>query len=329
MSQLNDVVVVSLDVRIWSGRRKLRPEDLTASGKLPPKDLVSLGSKKIYDPKALKPFAELKRRAETLCQSIGIRFARAYAVPKAELKAVVENLNVLSEKFNQARDAFLSTYDEELTRWKQQHPGYERLIETELLPKTVVGTKFAFGYDMFAINAVEGDAELAQLLEKGGAGSLTLGLVGTLYQDVASEARAFVKASLVGRHEVTQKFLRPVRAIRDKLAGLSFLDPAITPLVASIDDVLLAVPKKGKISGTSLAALRGVVTLLTDPGEMRSHGQLILEGREKGLLGEAAPDQGEIAIEVLPVEEIAQPAVESGEPRPPEPSRARRVSAFW
>lgn len=29
---LNDVIVVSLDVRIWSGRKKLRPEDLTASG---------------------------------------------------------------------------------------------------------------------------------------------------------------------------------------------------------------------------------------------------------------------------------------------------------
>ena len=62
---LNDVIVVSLDVRIWSGRKKLRPEDLTTSGRLPPKDLVSLGSKKIFDPKALKPFAEVKRKAET------------------------------------------------------------------------------------------------------------------------------------------------------------------------------------------------------------------------------------------------------------------------
>jgi Protein of unknown function (DUF3150) len=56
MSVLQDVVVVSLDVHIWSGRKKLRPEDLTVSGKLPPKDLVSLGSKKIFDPRALKPF---------------------------------------------------------------------------------------------------------------------------------------------------------------------------------------------------------------------------------------------------------------------------------
>ena len=74
---LTDVIVVSLDVRIWSGRKKLRPEDLTTSGRLPPKDLVSLGSKKIFDPKALKPFVDVKRRAETRCQAIGVRFARS------------------------------------------------------------------------------------------------------------------------------------------------------------------------------------------------------------------------------------------------------------
>ena len=246
---LQDVIVVSLDVRIWSGRKKLRPEDLTASGRLPPKDLVSLGSKKIFDPKALKPFVELKRRAETRCQAIGVRFARAFAIPKAAAKSVIEELNRLAENFKQVREAFLATYDEEVTRWKAQHPGYERLIEAELLPKAFVGSKFAFGYDVFAINAVDGDHELAALMEQGGAGNLTLGLTGALYEEVASESREFVRQSLTGRHAVTQKFLRPVRAIREKLAGLAFLDPAIAPLVESIDEVLASAPTKGKIDG--------------------------------------------------------------------------------
>ena len=87
---------------------------------------------------------------------------------------------------------------------------------------------------------------------------------------------------MIGRDEVTQKFVRPVRAIRDKLAGLSFLDPGIAPLVGSIDEVLAAVPRKGKISGPSLAALRGVVTLLTDPVKMREHGKMMLEGNRGG-----------------------------------------------
>ena len=38
------ITLVMLDIRIWSGRKKLRPEDLHLSGgEIPPEDLVSLG----------------------------------------------------------------------------------------------------------------------------------------------------------------------------------------------------------------------------------------------------------------------------------------------
>lgn len=325
---LNDVIVVSLDVRIWSGRKKLRPEDLTASGRLPPKDLVSLGSKKIFDPKALKPFVDVKRRAEARCQAVGVRFARAFAIPKAAAKSVIAEFNGLAENFGKLREAFLATYDEELARWKAQHPGYERLIEAELLPKAMVGSKFAFGYDVFAINAVDGDGELATLMEQGGAGNLTLGLAGALYDEVAAESREFVRQSLAGRNAVTQKFLRPVRAIREKLAGLAFLDPAIGPLVGSIDEVLAATPKKGKIDGASLAALRGVVMLLTDPAQMREHGHLVLRGEAKGLL-----DDAQSFAQSGSSREISAPEPEAQEVDGLIPATktvpAQRPSAFW
>lgn len=327
-SALNDVIVVSLDVRIWSGRKKLRAEDLMASGRLPPKELVSLGSKKIFDPRALKPFVEVKRRAETRCQAIGIRFARAFAIPKIAAASVVAELNELVETFKRLREAFLATYDEEVARWKAQHPGYERLIEAELLPKAGVGSKFAFGYDVFAINAVEGEGELAALLARGGTGNLTQGLVGTLYEEIAGESREFVRQSLAGRDVVTQKFLRPVRAIREKLAGLAFLDPAIGPLVDTIDAVLAGTPKKGKIDGTSLAGLRGVVMLLTDPARMREHGHRVLCGESSRALSlpdsaaaSPAQDLGSVpAAETLPTQ-VPCPA--------PNPVPVPRPAAFW
>jgi hypothetical protein len=311
---LHDVVVVSLDVRIWSGRKQLRPEDLTASGRLPPKDLVSLGSKRLCDPRALQPFREVKRAAEARCQGIGVRFARAFAIPRTAAKAVLAELNALAEQFKQARTVFLATYDEELARWKAQHPGYERLIEAELLPKTAVLSKFVFGYEVFAINGVDGDGELAALLEQGAAGNLVIGLAGTLYQEVARDAREFVRQSLTGRDEVTQKFLRPVRAIRQKLAGLAFLDPGIEPLVGSIDEALAAVPKKGRIDGASLSTLRGVVTLLTDPERMREHGRLLREASRQDARG-SAPD--------------APPTGEPTELPLGAPIRTPRVRAFW
>jgi Protein of unknown function (DUF3150) len=325
---LNDVIVVSLDVRIWSGRKKLRPEDLTASGRLPPKELVSLGSKKIFDPRALKPFIDVKRRAETRCQAIGVRFARAFAIPKAAAKSVIVELNDLAERFRQVRDAFLASYDEQLTRWKAQHPGYEHLIEAELLPKTWVGSKFAFCYDVFAINAVQGDDELAALMEQGGAGNLTQGLTGALYDEVASDSRQFIRQSLIGRHEVTQKFLRPVRAIRAKLAGLAFLDPGIAPLVGSIDEVLACTPTKGKIDGASLAMLRGVVTLLTDPAQMRTHGRMVLEGNGQGLLVATRATDEEVASEAAARPGQLDQGCDAAVPTTKTP-RAQRASAFW
>jgi Protein of unknown function (DUF3150) len=323
---LNDVVVVSLDVRIWSGRKKLRPEDLTASGRLPPEELVSLGSKRLCDPRSLQPFLDLKHRAEARCQAIGVRFAHAFAIPRASAKLVLAELNGLAEEFRQVRAAFLAAYDEELARWKAQHPGYEHLIEAELLPKAMLRSKFAFGYDVFAINAVDGDGELAALMEHGGTGNLTRGLVGALYQEVAAESREFVRQSLAGRDQVTHKFLHPVRAIRDKLAGLAFLDPGIAPLVGSIDEVLAMVPKKGRIDGASLAALRAVVTLLTDPATMREHGRLVRAGG-----GQRAPGGSEAVVGEAPDASEAAERDQAMEPAllPPASAKPQRLRAFW
>jgi len=50
MQVLDRLVAVNLDVRIWSGRKKLTAEDLSLGTDVPPEDLVSLGSKRVCDP---------------------------------------------------------------------------------------------------------------------------------------------------------------------------------------------------------------------------------------------------------------------------------------
>lgn len=59
MSALTEITdqltLVVLGIRIWSGRKKLRAEDLHLSdGEIPPEELVSLGSKRVCDPEPLK-----------------------------------------------------------------------------------------------------------------------------------------------------------------------------------------------------------------------------------------------------------------------------------
>lgn len=49
---LSKLLLVDLNVSIWSGRKKLRAEDLGVDLNLPPSELASLGSKRITDPDA-------------------------------------------------------------------------------------------------------------------------------------------------------------------------------------------------------------------------------------------------------------------------------------
>ena len=74
------IVLVMLGISIWSGRKKLKPEDLNLlDGEIPPEELVSLGSKRVCDPEPLKPFHRLKQSAERACLRVGTRFLGADA----------------------------------------------------------------------------------------------------------------------------------------------------------------------------------------------------------------------------------------------------------
>lgn len=87
-------------------------------------------------------------------------------------------------------------------------------------------------------------------------------------------------------------------------------------------------PRKGKISGPSLAALRGVVTLLTDPAKMREHGKMMLEGSSRGLLGDPDAIQAEVVTEAEHTCETNGQG--DGPPLPAaKPVPLTRVSAFW
>ncbi len=275
MEALKDVLVFSLFFRIWSGRKKLRPEDLVVGGGLPPEQLVSLGSKKVFSPEDIKPFHEVKRRAETTCASKGVRFVKGFAIPKVRAEEVAKELKGLMKEFDEAKTSFLASYVEERERWGQQFPEYRHIIERDVLSRAQVATRLGCGFQVFSVNAPEGDvAEMAY----GGTTGLQDSLSAQLFIEVAAAARDLVKRSLDGRAEVTQKFLRPLRAIKAKLECLAFLDAAVDPVIAEIDSVLGAMPRAGKIAGRDLAALRGVCALLSDPGRMRAHGGRVVAG---------------------------------------------------
>jgi hypothetical protein len=104
------------------------------------------------------------------------------------------------------------------------------------------------------------------------------GLGNTLFQEVARTADEAWRKSFAGKQEISIKALSPIRTLRRKLAGLSFVEPRVTPVLDLLDTGLASLPTKGAITGASLVMAQGLVCLLRDPTVLVEHGQRIIEG---------------------------------------------------
>ena len=272
---LKSLVAVRLDVAIWSARRKLTAADF-GSTHLPPEKLASLGSKKICDPDALKVFATLKGRAVSLLDRIGVRFLGGWAVPESRVKDVIEGLRSIEQEYLRAKSAFLAHYDDAVRRWIAENPGWEDLIKRSVVGIDTVRSRIGFGWQVFQVAPPKKSSRAF------GQGSLideVTNLGDTLFGEVAKAANETWAKTYAGKTEVTQKALSPLRTLRAKLAGLSFVEPRVSPVVDLLDAAFGQLPDKGPIDGASLVMLQGLVCLLRDPQALAEHGRMMIEGR--------------------------------------------------
>ncbi|MFO1431268.1 MAG: DUF3150 domain-containing protein [Candidatus Competibacteraceae bacterium] len=273
---LEQVVFIHLDFHLWSGRKKLRPEDLKnlTAAQMPPATLASLGSKRLCSPDDLAPGTRCRKQAERVCQLYGFRFLGHFAVPEPRLAALCRGLDVAVAEFNAWRRDFLSRYEAVIDHWVQQHPGWETIIHRAVEPVESVAARLSAGYQVFRIapaaDAVDDTANVGLAVQ-----AATLG--DRLLLSVAQEAQMLWRESLQGRNQVSRRVLRPVLALREKLQGWALLDPTVAPIVQRIDLALAALPRRGPLAGNDLNTLAGLVFLLSDPDRMRQHGQAVLD----------------------------------------------------
>lgn len=259
MQILEQVVIIILNISLWSGRKKLRPEDLAANGievdKLPPQALASLGTKRIISPDALNPFANLKREAERVCLAKGVRFLGGFAIPKDSVKSLIEELKDIKDRFTAEKAAFLSNYDREVDKWiRENPPEWASVIRAAVESSAVIAGRTSFNFAPVAVNTPDGMEENEGLTEE------TCGMIGQLYHEVRVAAQQAFDATFVGRREVNRKALRPIAAIKEKLQGLVFLDSeTIGETITTIDEIIGKMPKKGPIGGSNLDMLAGLV----------------------------------------------------------------------
>lgn len=283
---LNQVVLLVLNISLWHGRKKLRAEDLAANGidvdKLPPGTLATLGSKRIINPAAVNVFSALKREAERLCLQYGTRFIGGYAVPTDKVDELTAQLSRIKGEFEQARVNLLSSYDTEVEKWINSNPPeWKPIIEAAVEPVSHLRRSIAFNFAAVGLNTPD------EVKENGLDEEIT-GLYGQLCHEVRVAARQAYEVSFVNKLEVTRKALRPINAIREKLAGMVFLDPAIADAIQVIDDTLAKIPKSGPIQGTDLNMVAGLL------------------GRQLANMGRVVPEEPEIEPEIEEEEPVQQ-----------------------
>lgn len=245
---LSRLVLIALQVKLWSGRRKLSTDDLgLAGGSLPPEVVASLGSKRVCDPASIRVFANMKSGAERLLDQHGLRFLSGYLVPEPAALPLMQALQQYRDRFAEERQSFMGRYDAMIHDWVAAHPAWAEVIRRGVVPADRVERQLHFSVEAYRISSVDGIS--SDLLRDVGQ------LEQTLQAEVVTVCRQVLQDSLQGRDRISRRALRPLQMITHKLEGLAFLSDAVMQLHGRISSFLAGLPRRGAISGYRLEAL--------------------------------------------------------------------------
>ena len=122
MAVLDKTVCLQLSASLWSGRRRLRAEDLgSAADSLPPGDLASLGSLKLCDPKRLARLGNIKRAAERDLRRVCVQFLGGYATDADNVSALVSKLTSHQQRFESEARAFANGLQKEIDHGREMY----------------------------------------------------------------------------------------------------------------------------------------------------------------------------------------------------------------
>ena len=262
MQILNRMSVISVDCSIWSGSRRLKPEDLALGqgGQLPPDDVVSLGSKKLCNREVLKPFLRLREQACRVCAREGVRFLGGYAVSDLLVDSISGELDQVQADFERQKQDFLAQYDQHIQDWVSTHPDFADAIRRAVPDVQKVGQRFGFDYTVYKVTEAPKPETLNHQVNQ---------LGNTLRDEISRDAQALFEQTFSGKQKVSRKAIRPILKLRDKLNGLAFVDQGIAPVVQRLDAGLMQLPSQGSLEGEALTQLMERVLLLCSVEQMQ------------------------------------------------------------
>ncbi|MCY3731979.1 MAG: DUF3150 domain-containing protein [Rhodospirillaceae bacterium] len=298
MRVLEKTVCVMLSCTVWTGCRRMRPEDLgTVAAKLPPGELASMGSLKLCDPAELQELAAIRRRAQHACERLAVKFLGGYATDEANLDRIVGTLNEFKAQFDAAASRVVGGLQGMIDQWADAHPEWEEAIRRCPPDVSRIASQLRFDFQVFRIAApADGDAPANDGLERA-----VSGLSRQLYREIAVQARSALRSSFEGKSSVGQRAVRVITVIAEKLDALSYLDGGIRPVLDKVRGVRDTLPKTGRITGRELVDVMGLLSLLGNEGQLAQ--LATVQAAANGASDESGDTNGAGAVQPRPQED--------------------------
>ena len=250
VSYMDNCVYLKLDISIWTGKARLTPEDIPdAVGDMPPETLATLGSKRIFDPQALRPFNAAKTRAFRTCDQYGVRCMGGWLVDGNVLGSLTAELDRLRGEFDRSVGTFISTYEDGASDWLRQFPEWEGIIRAALPDGAVIGKKFAFRYYVLKVRTENHDAQDAASEAPSTAAATIAAEMARIREQVFSDDRTT---------PVTGKTFSCLETLADRCDNMSFVHPGFAHLARLLRSMVF--------NGAAVDVVRAFLTGLSTPG---------------------------------------------------------------
>ncbi|WP_166256048.1 DUF3150 domain-containing protein [Marinobacter salicampi] len=279
IKDLEKLVLVNLDIDIWSGQAKLQASDLKRISveDLPPESLASLGSKRLCSKEHLRVFSTLKTRAVRAVLDFGEPFLGGYAYPASRIRDLESQLAGIELEYQAEKTKFLNIYDRAVGDWISENPDYADAIRAGALSREEVSERLNFGFQIINVSPTQ-STDAQDRLKKS-----VRGVGDALVDEIVKKANEFFEKRLVGNEQVSTQTQTTLRNMRDKVSGMAFLNGNLVIMEQLLNEMLKGYEShRGSkhVTGEDYNRILAATLILSDRNKLErcASGDLSLEG---------------------------------------------------
>lgn len=261
----NGACVLSAEVFGACGEKTMAEVKALLAGEVLDSKLLS-GTKLRWFPKeALRFVGKYSAKVRTLLNQNGVTFGKGGTlVPLSILPVVIEELESAKEEFHADVQKMIADYPQLISQHQSKNPDVSQHIEK----CADSPERFAkrFGFEIHPPMAI-------QPLFEGEESQMAITAADQLLSDIAKEADKLYSDSFSGAERATERKMKPVLALRDKLINLSFLDASVSRVALKFDEILSNLPKVYPLEGGDFHTVCHFLSLVSSEAKVKSYGQ--------------------------------------------------------